>query len=559
MTEVELKARLRLVVVVTSLLSACAAEVSEPEDSVGVANLDEALTGGIIDRVNHPEVVQFTAGSGGQCTATMITRRYFVTAAHCVAYASRATGGTITFTALGGSPLPVQEVFAFAGSPTLWQTSSCSLPGNTNPYCSTGVGLADVALGRLAADAPAAGWTPARISSSGPAGTEVVNLWGYGCGVRPPANWDRRTFTSTYNTTGGVICPGDSGGPVFRADGTIGAIISGGNGTIDVFADLPSYKLRIQRMIRQLEGGLNPGIDLHAADIPGQAFVITPDARECRTTCQKNKACRAWTWLSGTNRCYQKDATADWSPRDGAVSGTIEPIDPFIWGGLDTPFDLPGSNLPGMPVSAPSVADCARQCWENSFLCRAYTYVSTTAKCWLKGSVPAPSTASSCVQSRTCVSGIRRFAGSRDYSYNDILGPYPSNELQCPIDCMSSPGCQAFTFWNGSCWLKAPAPPAGNIQNGLTSDVRSGFYYNSEILNLTPYKTIVLASGMSARPEPQACAAACSRESTRCQSWTMQTQNSTSSMDITCLLYDSVGFAYPRNGAVSGVRALQLW
>jgi hypothetical protein len=549
----------RCLVAVTLLLCACAAEVSQTEDPADVESVHQALQGGTPDNVHRPEVVLFTAATGGKCTATMITRRYFVTAAHCTGYQAGVGGGTITFTALAGSPMfDVDRVFAFAGSSSLWESLSCGKPDvPEHAYCSTGVGPSDVALGRLKSDAPAGGWTPARISTSAPAPNEGVTAWGYGpCATGVPVS--RRFINQPYATNIGFTCKGDSGGPLFRADGTIGALVSGGiPGTSDAFADLPNFKLRIQRTIRQLEGGLNPGIDLHAADIPGQAVVITSDAPACRATCQKNAACRAWTWISGTNRCYQKDATADWTPRDDAVSGVIEPIDPFIWGGLDTPFDLPGLNFPNQPVTAANPADCARQCWEST-VCRAYTYVSTGAQCWLKSGVPTPSTMTTCATNHTCVSGIKRGPGNRDYSLNDFTAPYPASLAQCQNDCMISNGCQAYTQWNGSCWQKSPAPPAATTATGLSSDVRSGFYYNSQILNLTPYSTPVLVTGMSARPEPHACAALCSRDS-RCRSWTMQTQNSTSSMDITCALYDSVGFAYPHDGAVSGVKALQLW
>jgi V8-like Glu-specific endopeptidase len=540
-----------------SVCAGCIIASDESLGSAGPGELDEALVGGTLDASAHPEVVRFETPIGTRCTATMITRRYFVTAAHCIGYKSAVVGGTIHFPFAGVPVMNVDQTFAFAGNPISWSTSNC--PGS-NSYCTTSKSIADVALGRLSSDAPTGGWTPARIAFTRPdaSTTNNVTVIGHGCTSRSNPTTSQRTRKDTAFGNSNVYCPGDDGAPMFKSDGTIGALLVGVNaaGTGDIWADLPTYKLRIQRTIRQLEGGLNPGIDLHDADIPGQAVVITSDARDCRATCQKNASCRAWTWLSGTNRCYQKDATADWTPRDDAVSGTIEPIDPFIWGGLDTSFDLPGSNLPNMPVPANNPADCARLCWEN-LVCRSYTFVSN-GSCWLKGSVPTPDSMASCAVKRTCVSGIRRFAGSRDYSHNDYAGPYASNVSQCPIDCMNSSGCQAFTFWNGSCWQKSPAPAAATIATGLNSDVRSGFYYNSEILNLTAYNTIILAKDDASRPEPQACAAACSKD-VNCRSWTMQTPNSHETPNVNCLLYDTVGFAYSRNGAVSGVKALQFW
>ncbi|HKU37934.1 MAG TPA: PAN domain-containing protein, partial [Polyangiales bacterium] len=359
----------------SSLLFAGCVVATDDSDTSVVEELDEALVGGTLDPSGHPEVVRFDTPMGTVCTATMITRRYFVTAAHCIGYASMQTGGWIQFPLAGVPAQWVERTYAFAGNPIDWTGYGC--PGSNHSYCTTGTSTGDVAVGRLASDAPTAGWTPAKISFTTPAASETVTVVGNGCTNRATPGTPQRTRKVIAYDNSNVWCLGDDGAPVFKADGSVGALLTSVNNNRDVYADLPTYKLRIQRTMRQLEGGLNPGIDLHAADIPGQAFVITADARECRTTCQKNKACRAWTWLSGTNRCYQKDATADWTPRDGAVSGTIEPIDPFIWGGLDTPFDLPGANLPGTPVSAPNVADCARQCWENSILCRAYTYVST--------------------------------------------------------------------------------------------------------------------------------------------------------------------------------------
>jgi hypothetical protein len=167
-------------------LTGCVADSESAEPAVSAE--EEPLLGGVASN-SLPMVGLFSFTNMGDCTATMISRRYFVTAAHCIGYQPRLQSGvngtaTLTLTAVPGlGVLPVAQVFAFAGNPSKYTSFSC--PFSMNPYCSTGVGEFDIALGQLAAPLPVSpNWTPAPMSSVEPVSNQVITLVGYGCNTR---------------------------------------------------------------------------------------------------------------------------------------------------------------------------------------------------------------------------------------------------------------------------------------------------------------------------------------------------------------------------------------
>ena len=212
-----------------------------------------------------------TTGFPLTCGATMIADRYFITAAHCAGYVARRAGGVLTLDAaapLADGHVPQQQVagvFSFAGDPATFNSRNC--PGSQDPYCLTGAGANDIALGQLVAPMPRSNWNAAQIASVPASVGEAVTDFGYGCTVKngPPGQRTQRGFNWP---TASFLCGGDSGGPVFRnSDSKIVAINSaGGWMASNVYAIAPNLKSRIEAMIRQLENGTEPGWDRYGND-----------------------------------------------------------------------------------------------------------------------------------------------------------------------------------------------------------------------------------------------------------------------------------------------------
>ena len=100
---------------------------------------------------------------------------------------------------------------------------------------------------------------------------------------------------------------------------------------------------------------------------------------------------------------------------------------------------------------------------------------SQQARCWLKGSVPAP------VADTCCVSGVKGEGGfvapaaagpfemnvdRPGYDFQNFDLPQPRPEM-CRDACLRERQCQAFTYVNpgvqaanARCWLKMSVPPA---------------------------------------------------------------------------------------------------
>jgi hypothetical protein len=205
----------------------------------------EAIVGGVRAHLRN-EIGDYN----GVCTATMISPRWILMAAHCGFYMDASA-------VVGSAPLEFRTSadgfhFGSAGGQTVPVTHQFSL-ANANVF-----GEKDVMIARLGAPVTSPpGIVPAAIATVAPK-SGPVTVWGRGC-----TSWDTfagsgvmRYFPTMAGARTGAVCPGDSGGP--EVIGTaiergavfgVSSACQGPMGSCDVFGDPVAFRSDIQAII----------------------------------------------------------------------------------------------------------------------------------------------------------------------------------------------------------------------------------------------------------------------------------------------------------------------
>lgn len=119
-------------------------------------------------------------------------------------------------------------------------------------------------------------------------------------------------------------------------------------------------------------------------DLPGGASksFSAKDVASCRTSCESDPSCEAYSFISGWNRCFYKGAKQP-QVRLRIFSGVISAVDGVrSASGPLADTDIPGKDLRKV-IAVNSAGECGVHCISDP-RCVAYSFLDGYRDCWLK-------------------------------------------------------------------------------------------------------------------------------------------------------------------------------
>lgn len=120
-------------------------------------------------------------------------------------------------------------------------------------------------------------------------------------------------------------------------------------------------------------------MDIPGYDLP-QMPLTNKNEDECAQACDDNSECMWYNYNRNNRNCYLKKGVAK---PDFVTGANIRRTDPVIVG---SGYDIPGFDMPNMPIGAENENICAEQCRKNK--CTFWNYNKKSKQCWLKHGNP---------------------------------------------------------------------------------------------------------------------------------------------------------------------------
>lgn len=483
---------------------------------------------GVVITTTHPEVAEVNPNTGGTCSGTLIRSHWLMTASHCFAGtgAIDSSGGTVSFTDKNGNPQSAQYTNAYRYT--------------TQPSGYAAVN--DMALVRLNSDIPAATILPATISLRYPTTGETVQVVGYGCTDRTTQAGVGTKRMATVSWPTNVLCPGDSGGPLFLSDGTMAGINDAAG---DQYGDLVDKKWEIESMIRQLDGNLEYGIDRAGNDI---THLTTSSATACKAACTQSASCRAFSYQIAEQTCWLKNGVMPAGFSDDNIAGVP---DEYAVG-----WNSVGNDIASYVSTDPNFCHYTCSNTVSPTRCVAWEVDGNTGRCYVKSAVtPTPGGPNNIMLGilRTPENNTARPGGD----YASFSG---SNVTDCTVRCAQDSRCQAWGLGNGICNLKSVVSEAiasAGIQSGFRRGlVFFGDYRGSDLSSFTLPGCPLAGDAFCAGNDnpllrPQVCQAAC-QTTNGCKAWTMDLTTSI------CYLKNGIPALVSSPGSITGTNTTAL-
>ncbi|KAF0689368.1 Aste57867_19194 [Aphanomyces stellatus] len=203
-------------------------------------------------------------------------------------------------------------------------------------------------------------------------------------------------------------------------------------------------------------------------DYPGNDIASTSNRQfdNCCDDCKNVPGCKYYVWSSyNGGTCWLKSAKSGTAAFDGAragsIGGNVSPDVPSTCSPVDKQTDYTGEDIGS---AAGSLDSCCGACQKND-KCNAYSWYNGV--CYLKGRRSATKKNSDVHSGR--VYKCAALQQNTDFFGNDLAEVAAIAGEDCCAVCRGYPGCKAFSFANGVCYLKSQKGNDARTSNGVVS------------------------------------------------------------------------------------------